>query len=604
VDSYAGIELQYHVERATGAKLPILQESQRPANAPDTIYIGNCKTTEQHGIHPEQLKPNASVTRSIGSDLFLAGSDGDGSPIQDYVRGGSLFAVYSLLEDHMGVRWLWPGKLGEVIPARTDFAVSNLNERHAPALIHSRLRFGGVFLGPPEAWADPTDRGRYIQDAVVWMRRHHFSRSVSLDIKHSFSGYWARFGKDHPEYFNLLPDGTRRADPLYVDGDPQFISMNVSEPGLWRQIISDWKAHRTPFEPYIDASENDTMGKDLSPRSLEWDVQDTSLRYPWLQRVQRAKQAFDRKDPLWPQKLGSLSDRYARFWMEVLGQAQKEDPNATVMGFAYENYSYPPRRTKLNDHIIIGVVPPMRYPYTEQMRAEFRTIWDGWSESGARLMFRPNLLLDGHDMPVIYSHKLAEDYTYAYRHGMIATDFDSLTGQWATQGPNLYIVGRLTEHPDWTADAILDEYYSGFGPAKADVRDYFAFWERVTDRVSKPSPDPFTFYANAPNTYTPGIMSEAHAILDRAAKAVQGDGVAKERVAFLEHGLQNAELTLAAERAHRGGRAAELNNALEKLDAFRAAHEKENIADMGFLRFSEKRTWDRAAVPRPAAPGH
>ena len=601
VDSLAAQELQYHIERASGAKLSIYPEAQKPANALGMIYIGDCRETERNGLHPAQLAPNASLIKTIGKDLFLAGNDGDGPPLQDYVRAGSLFAVYNFLETKLGVRWLWPGKLGEVIPSRTDIVVTDLNETHPPTLIHARIRTGGALTGPAEAWAGRASHGRYYQDEVVWTRRHHFSRSISLDIRHSFTGYWARFGTGHPEYFNLLPDGTRRGDPLYQRGEPAFISMNVSEPGLWRQIVSDWKAHRSAFEPNIDASENDTSGKDMTPGTLAWDVPDPSLRFPWKQRVERAKQAFARKDPLWWEALGSLSDRYARFWLEVQREAQQDDPNVTVMGYAYDNYVEPPIRTKLNDHILIGIVPPLYFPYSETMRTQFRRIWDGWTTAGAHLMFRPNLFLDGHNMPVFYARKFAEDYTYAYQHGMIATDFDSLTGQWATQGPNLYVLGRINEHPDWSADRILDEYYDAFGPAKAAVRAYFAHWEQVTDKAGRESGDPFQFYKIAPDIFTAGVMAEGRRLLDRAIQTAGTDAIAKERVTFLEEGLQHAELTLATEAARKKGNDADFKRSLAALDAFRARHEEENIADMGFLYLAENNTWDRRGIPRPTA---
>jgi hypothetical protein len=599
VDTYAAQELQYHVQRATGAKLGIYRESQKPADFAGIIYIGDCAEARRRGLHPETLPPNAGYIRTIGSDLFLTGNDGDGPPLQDFVRAGSLFAVYTFLENNLGVRWLWPGKLGEVVPSRTDLSVSNLQETHKPTLIHSRFRAGGALTGPAEAWTAATAHGRYYQEEVVWLRRHQFGRAISLDIRHAFTGYWARFGRDHPEYFNLLPDGERHPDPLYERGEPTFVSMNVSEPGLWRQIVNDWKAHRTAFEPNIDASENDTFGKDLTPSTLAWDVPDPNLDFPWEQRVAQAKKAFASKDPLWPLKLGSLSDRYAKFWLAVQREAQKDDPDATVMGFAYDNYVEPPRRTRLNDHIIIGIVPPIAFPYSEAMRAQFRRVWDGWSKSGARLMYRPNMFLDGYTMPIFYARKFAGDYAYAYQHGMIATDFDSLTGQWATQGPNLYVLGRLNEHPEWPVDKILGEYYGGFGPAKEEVQAYFEHWEHVTDSSKVEGADPFQFYKIAPSVFTESAMAEGRRLLERAARAAATNSVAKQRVAFLENGLRHAELTLETELARKRGNTAAFKKSLATLDEFRAQHESDFIADMGFLALAERSSWDRTGVPRP-----
>ena len=57
-------------------------------------------------------------------------------------------------------------------------------------------------------------------------------------------------------------------------------------------------------------------------------------------------------------------------------------------------------------------------------------------------------MLDGHNLPMIVARKLGEDFRFYARHGMIATDFDSLTGQFAAQGPNLYVLARLHDNPN------------------------------------------------------------------------------------------------------------------------------------------------------------
>ena len=63
---------------------------------------------------------------------------------------------------------------------------------------------------------------------------------------------------------------------------------------------------------------------------------------------------------------------------------------------------------------------------------------------------------------------------------MTVTDFDQMPAPWASQGPALYVQGRMHRHGDWPVDKVLDEYYAGFGRAEAEVRAYFAHWEQVT----------------------------------------------------------------------------------------------------------------------------
>lgn len=600
IQFYAAQELQYHIERASGVKVPMAKESDKPREG-SIIYVGPCQEAEGHNLHPESLEPNAYLIRCEGDALFLAGKDSEGSYIQDATHAGTLFAVYTFLEEQLGVRWLWPGKLGEVVPARADIEIGELNENKKPVFIHARVRFGGEFQGPVDAWASAQDRGQYAQDVFVWLRRHHFARSVSMDISHSFSGYWARFGVQHPDYFNLLPDGTRRPDPFYANGEGPFVSMNVSNPALWRQVVEQWQAHRTAFSPYIDASEDDTMGKDTSPQTMAWDVPDPNAPAAFAERLRKAKAMFNASDPNWPKALGPLADRYAHFWLEIQREAEKVDPNAVVMGLAYDNYVEPPLATKLNNRIIIGIVPDVSFPWSQNLRESFRKTWLGWSEAGARLLLRPNYFLDGHDYPINFAREFAEDFQFAYQHGMIGTDFDSLTGQWAAQGPDLYMLARIQEHPDWSADKILDEYYAGFGKGAEHVKAYFDHWEQVTNGVHTQYGDPFHFYVDAPAVFTEASLRQGQPFLDEAMRAVQGNAVDELRVKFLSDGLRHAELTLAVENAHRNGNGEQYRAAISELDTFRSQHEKEYISDIGFLRFTENKTWNRAGTARVVA---
>ncbi len=45
------------------------------------------------------------MLRSVSNGLVLAGSDAEGDPWSIRTEAGSMLAVYTLLEDHLGVRW-------------------------------------------------------------------------------------------------------------------------------------------------------------------------------------------------------------------------------------------------------------------------------------------------------------------------------------------------------------------------------------------------------------------------------------------------------------------------------------------------------------------
>ncbi len=609
---FAAEELRYHIERSTGADLPVVREGEASAGDP-AVFLGACRATAAAGIGTAELPPNGFILKRIGNRFFLVGDDSDGPAAwilhNNRTRVGTLFAVYEFLETHLGVRWLWPGPLGEVIPRRRDIVVESRDQTGAPAFIHTRWRDGARTVAGTAGWADPKNRSRFLSEQGKWLRRNRFAMGVNMDMAHAFTRWWERHKDDHREYFNLLPDGTRRPDPTYQGGSPHLIAMCVSDPGFHRAIVKNWLATRTPQRPNIDVSENDTSGRCTCPGCLSRDVPDPDSEVPWNERLARVKEAFQADDPGWVKLLGSLSDRYARYYLAVQKEAGKTDPGAIVMGYAYANYVDPPRATQLNDRVIIGVVPPMYFPWTDEIRRSNRERWAGWRATGARMFLRPNWMLDGHNLPMIVARKLGEDFRYYAQHGMIGTDFDSLTGQYSTQGPNLYMLARLHARPDLTVDEVLDEYFSAFGPASAAVRAYFAHWEAVCDGVAeKPEGMHWSyFYRQAGQIFTPAIMSRGAALLEQAAAAAGADPLVKQRIVFLRHGLRNAELTLACQKtyaAYREGAGLDgLRAAIKTLDDFRRSVEAELICNMGYLNWAEGRTWDRKLLEVMKVPG-
>ncbi len=612
VESFAAEELQHHLERATDARLAIVPEAEADLDG-NVVLIGACRATAEASVVPEELPINGFVIRADERRLYLAGDDTEGPAAwilhNNRTRVGTMFAVYHLLDRQLGVRWLWPGPLGEVIPERADIAFDDLDITGQPAFVHARWRDGGQTVAGADGWAASENRSRFISAQGAWLRRHRFALGQNFDMAHAFTDWWERFGEEHPEYFNLLPDGTRRSDPTYHGGADRLIAMDVSEPAFHRAIVENWLATRTPEDPNIDASENDTPGKCTCERCLSWDVPDPDLEVPWDERLERARAAFEAGEGDWYRYLGSLSDRYARYFLAVQAEARKHDPDAIVMGYAYANYRLPPRETMLNDHIYIGIVPAVMFPWTEERRAEMREQWDGWAATGVRLMLRPNYMLEGHNMPIYVAHYLGEEFSHCAHQGMIATDFDSLTGQYATQAPNLYMLARLTARPDLTPDQVLDEFYAAFGPAAEQVRAYFEHWREVSDAVTEPIEGLHWsyFYREADQIFTPEAMDRGEALLAAAEHAAAGDDTALARVQWLHKGLRNARMTLDVQRTYEAyretGAIAPFREAIAALDDYRAAIEGDLVCNMGFLAWAEVRTWDRELLRLMAQPG-
>jgi Domain of unknown function (DUF4838) len=592
VESYAAREFQYHVRESSGVELVIVSEGEEiPAGG--HVYLGHCEAAAKAKVEAAGLPGNGYVVKTVGNDLFIVGKDSKGDPLDLDTHEGTLFGVYAILEQELGVRWLWPGKLGEVIPQRKDLSL-------APA--------DGVVK--PLLWFKQWREGRTGGERV-WLKRQRFGRSVQPHYGHSFGEYWARFGKTHPEYFAMLPDGTRGLDPTQ-DRDPQYLHVCVSEPALVEQIIADWKAKGMP--EFLNVCENDGWAGCACPRCLTWDEPAEDEVVMFEGRLEAAKRAFEGKEGRrdeWMLRLGSLSDRYARFWKSVSEKARQSRPDVKVVSYVYDNYRKPPVKATLNANVLCGVVPQESiFGYSKLDSAVFRHDWSGWEKTGCGLFLRPNYTLQMPNYPANYARTLGGDLKFAMAHGLKGTDFDSLTGKYSVQGPSLYILAAMLNHPEGSVDAVLEDFYSAFGPAKSSVKKYFELWEsaypnyseeeqagRIKAKRKYKAGHYGPFYLLADEIFRPEVMYKGSLILESARQEAVGDKRASARVEWLDKGLRQAELMLAVQKAYeRGidtGDKAEFLAAYHALGEFRTAnadYDKANFAGLS----GEEKVWEKA----------
>lgn len=593
VEFYAATELQYHVEASTGAKLAIAKESSALPPGPN-IFLGHCSAAARVQIDPSKLPGNGYIVKTIGDDLFIAGNDSKGDPLDLDTHEGTLFGVYDLLETELHVRWLWPGNLGEVIPHQTTITLHPKDEVHPPLLWFKHWR-GGTSTGEK-----------------IWLKRQRFGRSIQPQYGHAFGAYWQRFGKTHPEYLAMTPDGHRGLDPA-ADSDPQYLHLCVSQPALVTQILDDWKARGTP--QFLNVCENDGWAGCACANCLAWDQPDPDSPVPFDKRFEAAREVFEGKRGnrgLWMLQMGSLSDRYAHFWRNVSEAARKIRPDVKVVSYVYDNYRKPPIRETLNKNVLCGLVPEESvFGYSDANSRQFRSDWAGWEKTGCALFLRPNYTLQAQNYPAFYAHTLGEDLKFAMAHHMKGTDFDSLTGKYATQGPSLYMLAAILNHPDSSVDAVLDNFYSAFGPAKVEVQQYFQLWESIYPQYSPQEMasrmkskrkygigtyGPYYLIAN--EIYTPDVMATAGELLAQARAKSKNDAIASNRIEWLSKGFEQTELILATEKAY------EHSIDIHDKTAFRAAYQKlldfrSANAEYDRTNFvglvGQERIWERAA---------
>lgn len=548
----AARELQHYVEKATSVSMPIMTEGSVTSSPAKCIYLGATQAALKAGIDAAALPRDAYRIRNAGDAAFLVGGDRDGDPLALGTPVGTLFAVYDVLDNDLGVRWLWPGQSGEFVPKCSGFQIKDRKDVLLP-----RFRFCGLRADRPEE--------------TRWLRRMRMHGADGLDYGHAFEKWGEKYFAEHPDWFEMDSKGIRHPGK----------SMCVSNPGFHKQIVENWWAERQKYPDSrrnLNICENDGPGACCCANCRAWDG----------------------PAPGWPRptpydNVHDVSARYARFAMAVLKLAREHDPQAEVTAYAYSNLTFAPQGVKLDKSVVIGFVPDVFFPRTAEAHEWVRRQWAGWEGAGASMFMRPNYLLDGYCMPVNFARQFADEFQFCESHGMIGTDFDSLTGMWSTTGPTLYAVGRLHVKPKASVDEILGEYYSCFGAAAGPVKAYWEYWERHGLEHIDIFKDGLWRYVRYPEHLEKRFPIESFApaekLMGEAEAAVSKDADAAAKVAFLKMGLLHAKLcveaSMAFERA--GDDQSRRKAAVAKLLAFR-----KTIADPMVANLSDGDTSCRA----------
>lgn len=529
------------IEKISGQKPPVLTGDPQP-RPERAIWIGvqPAVTSLFPNVDFKFQHPEEIVIAASDRHVVIAGRDRwdpNQAPVdprsgavpdkqQEY---GTINAVYTFIQDQLGVRWLWPGELGEDLTPRERIVLTTpLLQRYHPQ-IRSR---GGVFT-----FSRLGNRG--YGRAHDWTRLQRLQLdSLSMEGGHGFGDWWDRYRETHPEIFALQPDGTRGGYP-----NPRTMKLCMSNPKVWELWLEDVAADlaKDPTKTVFNASPNDgwASGHCVCENCSAWDHPDGEPRnFNW------SKQNAVRP---------ALSDRDVTF-ANTLGRLLKEkypDQDYKIMMLSYGHSRPAPIKARPDDNVIMSLVANFygRTGLVDRGSSRgdtYRQQFEAWAEIVPAMMWRPNTGSPAGwqqgfpDLSVQQTIRDLKDVAAANCQGIY---IDSVWEHWATQGPQYYVQAQLVWNPNADADAILDDYYQrAFGPAAAEVRAYFEALEsaRMAFTADAVEAGVFSFLKH----YTPELLDASQARLDRAAALVPADSIHGRRVAFVRVGLDYTRLQM------------------------------------------------------------
>lgn len=545
-------ELRGAVRKMTGAEVTIYAEDELALEQDllwiqrdvGLVYVGPTDATRKAWPEVDGLDPEAYIIRSAPNRLYLSGRDrryrdvDRTSKFQSWEMHshdrGTLYAVHDLLREQFGVRWLWPGALGEVMPERGTLGVAAIEVTGKPAFpVRQLAAMGGAGGYLHGYWAVGFSRREYREkwtEVDRWMERAGCGQSAFFGGSGLFFAdkFVDRYADAHPEWFALQADGKRATKP-YHKNRPRVCLANAELADEVARVAVEWLRAHPDYTGY-------SIGlSDVSPETFCT----CDLCRAWGE---------------------SSSHREVRFYSKVADLVAKELPDKLVTGYNYYSPVPIPSVLPLSEHLLIKFVTGGRDPKwgreialsgylrkgdRELIQESFR----GWAQAAKNIAWRQDY---DHAMglPINYLSRLAEDLNAAADTGhLIGSIFtEGIYNNWASMGTTYYALATFFREGRVDAGALLEDYCkAGFRNAAPAILDYFNDLERLTTLLSERNDISWRWQegvlATAVGLYPEGLVKlQAH--LDRARTLAGDDGKVLRRIDFLQTSLDYAELEL------------------------------------------------------------
>ena len=500
---------------------------------------------EKFHIRIEFVLQNDISIRAENNKLII------GAPTQQ-------LGVVCFLREILDYRMLWPGKSGEVYKKSSKIAFAPFHLTDAPFFRRRYIR--NSFSQSKKDWKRPDgtivklnlaqellDRVKFTgldpeEIAALWKNHGSWFAIQRLGGKlpiaggSNFTNYYFRFSKTHPEYMALQFNGTRKMIR------PKNTRICKSNDALIRQAAEDCRKllDKRPNLKYLSVSPSDGNYDIfcMCENCRKWDPADGKLT---------TKRVFlNRNRPTY--RYPSFSDRVVRFTAAVARELKKTHPQLKILYLAYAGYQRPPEYFRdFPDNMAVTFVG---FQYLNRNGLEQdRKSWDFWASRVKELILRPNYLLGGRGFPVVYVHEMAKDIRHCAETGMIASDFDSLTHNWAVNGLNYYVLAQLLWDPAQNVDDIIDDYcQKGFGKAADVMKKYFLHCEKLTAKLAESQAEniqevedltsrPQGFIDFFMKSFTDAEFDKLQKLLDEARQLASDDKESLQRVEFIAAGL-------------------------------------------------------------------
>ena len=488
----AASELASHLKQITGAGFPIVESAGQPLSG-TRIFVGQTQTAKS--MMPDldfgKLGRDGIVIRRVGDDLILAG---------DRPRG-TLYAVYTFLEDNVGCRWWAPD--ASYIPKKPTLRARVKDLAYTSPFICREAFYRNVLNRNPEF-------------AVKLKLNGHHQGTIPPRM----GGHYSILGWCHTFYHLIPPE-------KYFEAHPEW--------------YSELDGKRTHTNAQLCLT-NEEMRKELTKNALQWIKGNPTAGILSISQNDCAGQCMCAKCRAVVEAEGAESGGIITFVNEVAADIEKQYPDFLVETLAYYYTRIPPKHVKARPNVVVrfcSIDCDFSKPITAPTNAKFYADLKTWKEHASRLyvwdylMNLENLLTLHPNWPYI------GPTIRAFSRNNVTNLFEQ--GDGYNPDANFavlrtWLIAHLMWNPNKDQNALIDQFLKGYyGPAAKHMREFIDLTCESMDKSGLRLP----IFVRDYSSITPGDVSKAGAIFDAAESAVQGDEELLRRVriqrASLDH---------------------------------------------------------------------
>ena len=501
VEEYAAQTLAKYFKLVFKKNFPIVKSAVLPGKG--SCCVGPALAAKGLKNLPA-LADEESIAKSHNGRLFLTGSKNDSR--------GTLYAVYELLEQTLGIRFYTP--LAEKVPVRKSFDFSKVDIRFAPQFPLGRniLRLMAPEGMSEDKYYEFLSKSRIntvygldkvdLKFAPFWRSVPHDGDSMHIFIPAS------KYYKTNPEFFALVNGKRENARGRGGMAQPQVCFSNpLLRQTLLKEAMAYWKKSGAPKETFFRITNNDN---------------------------DRICQCADCKEAI--KKEGAFSGLYLQVVNWIAGEMAKEYPDIKILANAYWTTRVAPKVTRPAKNVYLKFCDiegtfsrKLDNPVDPVNKGIYRDI-KNWGTLGGKLYattYTTNF--------TFYLYPINDYDTFPYnlrlyhRHG--ATAFQDHTS-WLIRGVDFeewryYLAARLMRDPAIDEHRERKEFFDFYyGPAAKEIEKYYQLIRSAAKKHKYQTGCFFLF----PSFYDINFRREAEKIFKDAKKACKNNKTYVERV--------------------------------------------------------------------------